>query len=190
MDKLRWLVCSAAAPPMIPSECTVISGVSSAGLMTATLGKSCSMAFFRNRRIQFWRHAPSMNPAEMDDAMIDRGLSPEANAVISQQVRNIWAATEILPFKQRIVGFRERHLSTCGTPPAIAFPVSHSLLLVRLGWHPRQRPHLAELLLDLPPRVPAVLAPKQLAIQATGQHQVGVCGVGRETTNVAVGLAG
>src|SRR2546428_10431230 len=32
------------------------------------------------------------------------------------------------------------------------------------------------------------MAPEQLAIQATGQHQVRVCGVGRETTDVAVGL--
>src|SRR5712691_8979138 len=96
----------------------------------------------------------------------------------------------LLPLKQRLVNFRERHISTRGTPPALALPVSYYLLLVRLGWHPRQRPHLAELLPDLLPRVPTVLAPKQLAIQATGQHQVGVCGVGRETTNVAVGLAG
>src|SRR5215471_3568944 len=69
-----------------------------------------------------------------------------------------------------------------------ACPGSHSLLLVRLGWHPRQRPHLAELLPDLLPRVPTVMAPKQLAIQTTGQHQVGVRRVGRETTDVAVGL--
>src|SRR5712691_4208199 len=94
----------------------------------------------------------------------------------------------LLPLKQRLVNFRERHISTCGTPPALALPVSYYLLLVRLGWHPRQRPHLAELLPDLLPRVPTVMAPKQLAIQATGQHQVGVCGVGRETTDVAVGL--
>jgi RNA polymerase sigma-70 factor (ECF subfamily) len=57
--------------------------------------------FFRNRRIQFWRRAPSVNAAEIDDSMIDRSLSPEANAVIRQQVRDIWIATEILPFKQR-----------------------------------------------------------------------------------------
>src|SRR5215510_6001838 len=43
--------------------------------------------------------------------------------------------------RQRIVDFRERYISTCGTPPAITLPVSHALLLVCLGWHPRQRPH-------------------------------------------------
>jgi RNA polymerase sigma-70 factor (ECF subfamily) len=57
--------------------------------------------FFRNRRIQFWRRAPSVNAAEADGSMIDRSLSPEMNTVIRQQVRDIWAATEILPFKQR-----------------------------------------------------------------------------------------
>ena len=57
--------------------------------------------FFRNRRIQFWRRAPSVSAAELNDAMIDRSFSPEANAVIRQQVRDIWAATQILPIKQR-----------------------------------------------------------------------------------------
>ena len=57
--------------------------------------------FFRNRRLQFWRRAPSVDAAEIDNSMIERGRSPEANAVIQQQVRDIWAATEILPLKQR-----------------------------------------------------------------------------------------
>jgi RNA polymerase sigma-70 factor, ECF subfamily len=59
--------------------------------------------FFRNRRLQFWRRAPSMDAAEIDGWLIDRRLSPEANAVIQQQVRNIWAATERLPLRQKTV---------------------------------------------------------------------------------------
>ena len=57
--------------------------------------------FFRNRRIQFWRRASSVSAEEISRSMIDRSLSPETNAVIQQQVRDIWIATEILPFKQK-----------------------------------------------------------------------------------------
>src|SRR5882724_706726 len=74
---------------------------------------------------------------------------------------------------------------TCsGTPARGCRPY---LLLVRLGRQPRQRPHLTEFLPDLLPRIPPVIAAKQLAVQATGQHEVGVCWVGRETTDIAVG---
>jgi RNA polymerase sigma-70 factor (ECF subfamily) len=59
--------------------------------------------FARNRRLQFWRRAPSIDAADFSDWIADRNLSPEANAVIQQQLERIWAVTEILPLKQRTV---------------------------------------------------------------------------------------
>src|SRR5436190_20255580 len=57
--------------------------------------------FARNRRLQFWRRAPSVDATDFSDWLADRNLSPEANAVIQEQVQRIWAVTDILPLKQR-----------------------------------------------------------------------------------------
>ena len=57
--------------------------------------------FFRNRRLQFWRRAPVVDASEIGCILMDRKLSPESNAVVQEQLRNVWAATEILPTKQR-----------------------------------------------------------------------------------------
>src|SRR6266567_4386992 len=62
--------------------------------------------------------------------------------------------------------------------------------LSRLRRHPRQRPDLAELLPHLPPRVPSVVAHKQLAVEGAGQYQGGVGGMGRDADDVAVRLTG
>ena len=59
--------------------------------------------FVRNRRLQFWRRAPSIDATDFSDWIADRNLSPEAHAVIQEQVQRIWAVTEILPLKQRTV---------------------------------------------------------------------------------------
>jgi RNA polymerase sigma-70 factor (ECF subfamily) len=59
--------------------------------------------FFRNRRLQFWRRAPVVDVSESGCILMDRKLSPETNAMVQEQLRNIWAATEILPAKQRTV---------------------------------------------------------------------------------------
>jgi len=58
--------------------------------------------FARNRRLQFWRQAPSVEVGSID-WLADRKLSPEASAVIQEQVRSIWMATDALPPKQRTV---------------------------------------------------------------------------------------
>ncbi len=62
--------------------------------------------------------------------------------------------------------------------------------LYRLRQHPRQRPNLAELLPHLPPRVPGVVAHKQLAVEGASQYQGGVGGMGRDADDVAVRLTG
>jgi len=59
--------------------------------------------FFRNRRLQFWRSAPVVHASEVGCILMDRKLSPETNAVVQEQLRNVWAAMEILPTKQRTV---------------------------------------------------------------------------------------
>ena len=59
--------------------------------------------FFRNRRLQFWRRAPVVDASEVGCILMDRKLSPETNAVVQEQLRNVWAATEILSTKQRTV---------------------------------------------------------------------------------------
>ena len=52
--------------------------------------------FARNRRLQFWRRAPAVDAENITGWMADRRLSPEASALIQEQVREIWAATETL----------------------------------------------------------------------------------------------
>jgi RNA polymerase sigma-70 factor, ECF subfamily len=59
--------------------------------------------FARNRRIQFWRRAPIVNPADVCDWIPDRHMSPEASAVVKDQVQAVWKATERLSAKQRTV---------------------------------------------------------------------------------------
>lgn len=59
--------------------------------------------FFRNRRLQFWRRAPSVDASEIGHWLMDRSLSPEASAVIKDQVQIVWAATDILSGKQKTV---------------------------------------------------------------------------------------
>src|SRR5205814_1281840 len=56
--------------------------------------------FVRNRSLQFWRRAASVDAADLGDWIADRSISPEANAVMQEQVRRIWAATDVLPLKQ------------------------------------------------------------------------------------------
>jgi RNA polymerase sigma-70 factor (ECF subfamily) len=61
--------------------------------------------FARNRRLQFWRRVRSsgMEMADISDWIPDRGSSPEAKALVKEQVKAIWAATEYLSDKQRTV---------------------------------------------------------------------------------------
>jgi RNA polymerase sigma-70 factor, ECF subfamily len=59
--------------------------------------------FARNRKLQFWKRAASIDAAGIEASIADRKLSPEANAVIQEQVRGIWLATNTLPPKQRSV---------------------------------------------------------------------------------------
>jgi len=59
--------------------------------------------FARSRKLQFWKRAVSIDVAGVEVSIADRKLSPEANAVIQQQVRSVWLATNGLPPKQRTV---------------------------------------------------------------------------------------
>ncbi len=54
----------------------------------------------RNRRLQFWRKAPSDMPREwLQDGKID----PERRILVQEQVDAVWSATARLPERQRTV---------------------------------------------------------------------------------------
>jgi RNA polymerase sigma-70 factor (ECF subfamily) len=57
--------------------------------------------FARNRRLQFWRRVPSIDPVTVENWLADSGRSPEANVMLEENVRAIWAAAEKVSPKQR-----------------------------------------------------------------------------------------
>ena len=59
--------------------------------------------FARNRRLQFWRQTTLVDATDMSNWIPDRNISPEAAAVIKEQVQAVWDATETLSPKQRLV---------------------------------------------------------------------------------------
>ena len=61
--------------------------------------------FARNRRLQFWRHAErsALDAAAIGDWLPDRKTSPEARALIQEQVQAVWDATTGLSGRQRTV---------------------------------------------------------------------------------------
>ena len=59
--------------------------------------------FARNRRIQFWRRAPAIDPATIDEWLRDPNLSPEASVLAKEHVRAIWEAAQSVSPKQRTV---------------------------------------------------------------------------------------
>jgi RNA polymerase sigma-70 factor (ECF subfamily) len=59
--------------------------------------------YARNLRIQFWRRAPLLSPNDVCDWIPDRDISPEAKAVLKDQIRAVWQASERLSQKQRTV---------------------------------------------------------------------------------------
>jgi len=61
--------------------------------------------FARNRRLQFWRRVErsALDPAVIGDWLPARGISPEARAVVNEQVQAVWDATTGLSNRQRTV---------------------------------------------------------------------------------------
>jgi RNA polymerase sigma-70 factor (ECF subfamily) len=59
----------------------------------------------RNRRLQFWRRTQrlAVDAVDLDHRLANRGASPEAQALLNDQVREIWRAAQTLPDKQRSV---------------------------------------------------------------------------------------
>ena len=56
----------------------------------------------RNRRLQFWKHVQAGDSAA-GGYVRDRSLSPEAEALLREQVAAIWKATADLPERQKTV---------------------------------------------------------------------------------------
>ena len=61
--------------------------------------------FYRNRRIQFWRQLQqsAVETSALNELVRDQRISPEANALVSEQVRSVWDATKNLSGRQRTV---------------------------------------------------------------------------------------
>jgi RNA polymerase sigma-70 factor, ECF subfamily len=61
--------------------------------------------FYRNRRLQFWRQLQqsAVDTAALNELIRDQAISPEASAMVSEQVRAVWAATKNLSGRQRTV---------------------------------------------------------------------------------------
>jgi RNA polymerase sigma-70 factor (ECF subfamily) len=61
--------------------------------------------FSRNRRLQFWRQVErsALDPKSVGDWLPDRRISPEARALVNEQVRAVWDATRGLSDRQRTV---------------------------------------------------------------------------------------
>jgi RNA polymerase sigma-70 factor (ECF subfamily) len=59
----------------------------------------------RNRRIQFWKRAPSQTvDAEVTrNQLQDQGIDPEKRILVQEQVDAVWIATARLPERQRTV---------------------------------------------------------------------------------------
>jgi RNA polymerase sigma-70 factor (ECF subfamily) len=58
----------------------------------------------RNRRFQFWRRASlTAKPADAGHGIADGALSPEAQALLNEQMAAIWEAAGKLPERQRTV---------------------------------------------------------------------------------------
>jgi RNA polymerase sigma-70 factor (ECF subfamily) len=59
----------------------------------------------RNRRFQFWRRTQlsAVDACLLEDCVVNRGLSPEAQALVNDQVRGIWQAARTLSDMQRSV---------------------------------------------------------------------------------------
>ncbi|HEY1755275.1 MAG TPA: RNA polymerase sigma factor [Bryobacteraceae bacterium] len=56
--------------------------------------------YSRNRRLQFWRRAPTEGPREW---IPDAGIDPERRILMKEQVDAVWDATARLPDRQRTV---------------------------------------------------------------------------------------
>jgi RNA polymerase sigma-70 factor (ECF subfamily) len=61
--------------------------------------------FYRNRKLQFWRKLQNVavDPTTISRRLADRNISPEARALIHDQVRAVWEATKDLSERQRTV---------------------------------------------------------------------------------------
>jgi RNA polymerase sigma-70 factor (ECF subfamily) len=57
----------------------------------------------RNRRLQFWKRAATVDVAEMSDVLGDGSVSAERRLLAQEQVKGVWRAVEKLSASQRSV---------------------------------------------------------------------------------------
>ena len=80
-------------------------GESSVGTWLMQIAVNLVRDYGRNRRLQFWRRlrASAATPADVSDHLPDAAVSPEAQALLKEQVRIVWRACHSLPERQRTV---------------------------------------------------------------------------------------
>jgi RNA polymerase sigma-70 factor, ECF subfamily len=80
-------------------------GESSVNTWLMRIAVNAVRKFYRNRRIQFWRQLQqtAIETSALDKLVRDQRISPEANALVCEQVRSVWDATKNLSGRQRTV---------------------------------------------------------------------------------------
>ena len=80
-------------------------GASSVGTWFLQIAANLIRDHESNRRLKFWRRSlePDLDVADLAHAIADRHQSPEALALIQEQVRAVWNAAAALPARQRTV---------------------------------------------------------------------------------------
>lgn len=59
--------------------------------------------YWRNRKLQFWKHVPAVEVSEVSDWLPGNGANPERRLLACQQVEAVWKAVEELSPRQRTV---------------------------------------------------------------------------------------
>ena len=112
----RFLLASLRSPETaenLAQECFVrafqgrhgFQGAASVGTWLFQIAANLVRDHEASGRLKFWRRAlrTSADVAELGNAIPDRQQSPEARALIQQQVEAVWAAAARLPQRQRTV---------------------------------------------------------------------------------------
>src|SRR5215472_1462408 len=111
----RFLLASVRSPETaenLAQECFVkafqgrhgFQGTASVGTWLFQIAANLVRDHEASGRLKFWRRAlQAADLTELGNAIPDRQQSPEARAVIQQQVEAVWAAAARLPLRQRTV---------------------------------------------------------------------------------------
>ena len=78
-------------------------GDSSVNTWLMTIAVNLVRDYSRNRRLQFWKKVAAIDASDMGRWLQDRDLSPEAKALLNEQLDAVWDITTELSERQRTV---------------------------------------------------------------------------------------